>query len=508
MGKARSALFLSASRIVGILISLVSVPIFLRVLGPEGYGSAIFVLVIGAYVTLLDSGINDGTQRHLNVALAEGDTQKVVDLHRTHIDLSFVLSLLYVVFYAILAITVGIPGRAYGEDVLVLYLLAGIATGLSCLAMPYSVLLTALLRFGQLATVSAVGTIVQMTTTLAAVLVWREPWAYFVGGVVGAALQLVLHRAVRRKLGLPFSSGRRNWTAYRPVLSFGLRAYPNRFAALLGGADRLIIGSLLGPAAVGVYNVASQIPNAALQALPVMSVMGPEFARDSVHGGETLKRTFERNTLIALGIGAVLIMVPCALGPTALRFWLGREFDPAMPLIMALLGVYQMFSLYGATVALALYGVGKPQLVFPFTLASGLGVVLAGIPAAYNFGLVGVALACPLVAFLVFLPLTWVSCRAITPLLSPRAHLIRAFLVVLLGGAAAAGTFLSSSHPVSVAYPWSFLLLGPVAVLAAGVLLLRTGLVPEPSVFERYRRVHYWIYRWPRPARDAQEGRT
>ena len=76
MSRTRQTAFLSAARVVGIAVQVVSVPIVLDAIGLVKYGACMFLLALSRWVGLLDVGFLDGSQRRMTLAFDAGDESK------------------------------------------------------------------------------------------------------------------------------------------------------------------------------------------------------------------------------------------------------------------------------------------------------------------------------------------------------------------------------------------------------------------------------------------------
>jgi O-antigen/teichoic acid export membrane protein len=175
------------------------------------------------------------------------------------------------------------------------------------------------------------------------------------------------------------------------VAGYGFRAQLGSIALLLNARfDFAIVGALLGPAALGIYAVASRY--AELLRLPSLAmnwVLYPDYARD----GGKVAADKARAMLPAIGWIPAALAIPMALAaPLVLPLFYGPAFKeavlPACVLLIGLAGggVIGVISAY-------LQGVGRPGL-YSAAVGAGLpvtvGLDLLLIP---HFGVMGAAVA-------------------------------------------------------------------------------------------------------------------
>ena len=70
----KGTLWTMVGLMVPILLSLVSTPIVTRLLGAEGYGLLVLILLIPNYLNFADFGMNIASTKFGSAAYAEGDT--------------------------------------------------------------------------------------------------------------------------------------------------------------------------------------------------------------------------------------------------------------------------------------------------------------------------------------------------------------------------------------------------------------------------------------------------
>jgi O-antigen/teichoic acid export membrane protein len=196
-------------------------------------------------------------------------------------------------------------------------------------------------------------------------------------------------RLARR--GFFAGAGRPSLVLARRVAAYGFRAQLGSIALLLNARlDVAIVGALMGPAALGIYAVASRY--AELLRLPSLAmnyVLYPDYARD----GGTVAADKARAMLPRIGWIPAALAVPMALAaPLVLPLFYGPAFKeavlPACVLLLGLVlaGVYGIISAYFS-------GVGRPGLN-SVAVGAGLPVTVAlDLLLIPHFGVMGAAVA-------------------------------------------------------------------------------------------------------------------
>lgn len=249
--------------------------------------------------------------------------------------------------------------------------------------------LTAAGRVRQASIISAmgsVGTVVLLAVFLFGLRlgVWGAMLATCLAACAAALLLLVwLRRFFRARLLVH----RALWTS---AIRFGSKLHAGTIAQWLNySLDRFLLNIFLGPAAVGIYAVAAglgerlwMLPNAVGASL--LSRTGGD-ARDDA---EVTARAC-RNTLWLMGATSAVVG---ALAPTLIPALFGRDFAPAVPVLLLLLpGVFILT--VGKVIAPFVCNRGRP------TIATYISVGALGLTLALNLllipalGIAGAALA-------------------------------------------------------------------------------------------------------------------
>lgn len=247
-------------------------------------------------------------------------------------------------------------------------------------------------------------------------------------GVMALVAGLVVGRFVRVVLGLWFARGlftpklHCSRADLAPFVDFGVFQVGERFVAFASrNLDKLLIGSLLGTEALGIYHLAYQLMARPYRLISAVSsrVTVPLIARvqdDPARLTRSYLTGIRIMTLVAspVFVGAALLADPLV----ALVYGPGWSEVGAIFPILAPLGVfYVVGNLDGALVV----ATGKARAAFRWNAFSA-GIHACAIAVGLTFGLRGVAASILLATLIVLIPaafyLRWVLVE-----LSPRAYL-------------------------------------------------------------------------------------
>ncbi|GAA2867165.1 hypothetical protein GCM10010517_26700 [Streptosporangium fragile] len=287
-------------------------------------------------------------------------------------------------------------------------------------------------------------------------------WGQVAANAVTGALVLAWAR-------LPFRLGFDREVAVR-LLRFGVPlAVGLGIEAVLMNADYVIVGSVLGPVALGFYllafNVSSWVPGVIGTALRHVTV--PSFSRLAERTPESLSLGVRRSLppLVAFVLPVAVVMA--TLAPAIVVFLYGERWAPAAG-VLALLAVLTVVRMLTALAFDVLTSVGATRA----TVWMNLGWAVALVPALWAGthwdGIRGAAAGHALVGLLVALPMAALMLARAGVLLRP---VLPALVRPLLGGVLAAAVTVSLAR-VTGASPFLQLCVAGGGGLLAYVLLV------------------------------------
>jgi len=299
------------------------------------------------------------------------------------------------------------------------------------------------------------GTFANLAVAVSAALLWRNVWALALGLVVGQIVRCILSYLMhpyRPRLYV-------NWQKGREIFGFGKWVTATGIVVFLAvNGDDILLGKLLGTAALGLYQMAYLFANlATTEVSHVMTQVAlPAYSRiqdDRDRLQSAFLRTLETTLFLATPVSAGVLL----LGPDFTRIFLGEKWTP-MVLGLQILAVSGLLRAVVATGGPIFNAVSRPHLNFWMNLVR-LGVMAAAVfPLTRYWGLTGTSLAV-LLGMVADIPIWWHSSLQIVG--EGGSVLLRRFADVVL-------VFLAMGVPVLVFKS----LLAPVGVLEFVVLTL------------------------------------
>jgi O-antigen/teichoic acid export membrane protein len=381
---------------VPILVSLITVPLYLREIGLARYGIMSVVWILLGYFGVFDLGLSRATTNQIAKS-KDGPAEEREAVFWTGVWLNGLFGLtggvvLYLAASPLLAQVFKMPEAMRWE---ILGVLPWVAASVPIATM--SGVVTGTLegcdRFLIVNFLQVFGTILFQVVPLLAVFVWGPELSVIIPAAVFARIISAISLAIAAARALPTNRIRlpqRNWV--KKLVGYGAWvSLTSLVSPLLVTLDQMMIGSILGAKAVAYYNVpfnlvqkVQVVPSALVRAL---------FPRLSNQASGDAKELATRAVRL-IGISMTLIIAPAILlvGPF-LKIWVGADVaghaTPVAQIILLGLWVnspaFVPFTLLQAQ--------GRPDVVAKFHVLEFVPFVGLLWVALNSFGLIGAALA-------------------------------------------------------------------------------------------------------------------
>ena len=409
------------ARVIGLLASLITVPLTYRYLGAERYGLWMVLVSIVAAMGFVDLGIGNGLMNAVSEAYGKDDRP----LAREYVTSALVMML---GIAALLAVA-GAAGYPFVPWMRLFNVKSGAvaAEGARAFAVLFSwfvlnIPLGVITRaqaglqqgyFPQI--VAAVGSVVSLLTLLLVIALHGGlPFlvlASTFGTVVATALNGWLLFREHRWL-LP------SWRAYRvssahKILKLGLMFFVLQCAVTLGfTSDNIVIAQVMGAAAVAAYAVPQKLFSVVslgigLASGPLWPAYGEAIARGD---GAWVRRAFLASLWLALAVAVPLCALLALAGPWILRVFFGRSL-PAPISLLAVLAVWCVVSVVSVVASNLLNGAGvlkAPSIVAVFASLANLSL---SIFLTRRLGVMGGCLGSIVTQLLITFPASFILIR-------------------------------------------------------------------------------------------------
>lgn len=373
-------------------VTLITVPLYLEVVGVERYGILSICWVVLGYLGFLDLGLGPAVSQKLASA-RDDDRDAAEAVFWTAVWLSLAagsVSALLVYAGAAVYFASGGLGSSFTEEIRDAIPLLAMMLPLAMVSSVAAGALHGRQRFLVLNLISMTSATLMMALPLAAAYLWSPTLsALLIGALAARVVGLVLHYLTCIR-AVPLSRPRMpKRELIGSLMKFGgWMTVSTAVTPLLLTVDRLAIGAILGAAAVAAYSIPfSLIARMSIIPWGLSSALFPRFAA----GTEV-----ERRHLMGLALSAIAvtmtpfcILIIAIVGPF-FTFWLGRELAGVSSPVAYLL----IAGIWANSIALVpftmLQGSGRPDIVakihvleiLPYWLLLGGSLLLFGLPGA------------------------------------------------------------------------------------------------------------------------------
>jgi O-antigen/teichoic acid export membrane protein len=400
-----------------ILLRLVTVPLSLRILGPERYGLWLAAGSLLSWFTLFDLGIGNGVVNPVSSAYANEDFAQIRRLVSSLATVSLagaVLlfgAVLFAAYRADLATLLGVSANpALRAELVPVVVATGGALAASfalgfvnpcCLALQRGYIMGAASIGGCVLSAAALGLLAlfQVRNTVAFILAASGP---AVVASIAAAAFLFLGPGARIRPGGRYF----NLKALGSMLSCGSPLLFTQITNLVViQSANILISNRFGPAAVPRYAVPYSLFSTMLAlCYGWLSPYWPAYAEAAGHGDVPwIRHAARQNLRRTLGLLAAGALAVIWIGRPFIRLWAGDSAVPSQPLLFAM-ALYFMLMACSMNFGMLLLGLGrlktKAALGIVVTVSHILGFLLlspllgvAALPVAGSIGIAFEALA-------------------------------------------------------------------------------------------------------------------
>jgi O-antigen/teichoic acid export membrane protein len=246
-------------------------------------------------------------------------------------------------------------------------------------------------------------------------------WAYFVQKALFFSYLLVvlflrdsiavslIDLAIVQIVAMAISSGvsiwlARNYLVHRirwnqnhllEILNHGKYSFgTNVSSVLLNNIDSWMLGSMLSPAAVAVYNPALRITR--LVEIPMQSVSAityPKLVQKGVSASlSNAKHLYEQSVAIILAVMTPVVVIAIVFADPIVELIAGSDYEEAATVLQITM-LYGLLGPFNRQFGITLDAIGKARLTFYFVIASALVNTVLNFLMIQRFGVIGAAYA-------------------------------------------------------------------------------------------------------------------
>lgn len=395
------------------LLMFIATPWFLHQLGIAGYGHWMLLTATVGFGGVLNTGTGAATIKAVSAGIGRAESRDCEQAIRVSLTIAILGggALALLVFSVFWFAGPTLLSRM-GDPILIR--LTGVAAAaliwLEQVDNVFSSSIKGAEHFGQASRIEIASKTTQIIAAGLVLWVWPALLALYATLLVVAVLRLIAKTVITRRL-FDLTNLRPTLTGVSGILHFAKWGWLQGLGGMLFGvADRMLVGSLLGPSSLTYYSIASQL---AMQIHAVsaagLSVIFPKVSRKLEGSGHfslwrVTKLTVAGNLLLSSSLALVLLL----LGPMILRNWIGAESAASTARILPWLVIAYWMLALNIVPYYILLGMGRMRFVGITTMSSGIVAVTAmyfaitheglnGAPAGrVMYALLSLALAFPL----------------------------------------------------------------------------------------------------------------
>jgi O-antigen/teichoic acid export membrane protein len=414
--------------LTNLLIGFLLAPVLVHNLGNVGYGVWALSLQIGAFISVLDFGIRIALMRYIAHHHAKQERDKL--------DQAFSAGLVMLLPLGTLIALVGTvigwflpnlfpvpPGMLHEARWTVFFV--GLSIAVTCPGSLFSGALAAISRY------DLTNARTSITLIARALLIWfflRQGYGlisvaviFFLSNLVGYFIDFLVawrvyhgfHLVFRREVIRETASVLLKFSGFAFLLSISTR--------LLFWSDNVVVGAILGPAAVTYYAIGGNLIDNSRGILTTLTSILIPMATSMDARGEraALQRLLVRATRSIFLVMYPLVVGFIVLGYPFIRLWMGAEYAPISSRVLILLAVPLLFAPIQSVCGQVLYATNRHQFNSYIAIAHALVNLGISIYLAKRIGLLGVAWGTLLPALVVSaIILPWYTLRTLNISLS------------------------------------------------------------------------------------------
>jgi O-antigen/teichoic acid export membrane protein len=320
------------------IVSIVSVPIYFRVLGAEMYAIWFYVGTLTGAFGFMDLGLGVAVGRFIGVALGRNDTQAVKEYWAT----GNALVLPFVLFFAIVFVVIGAtwgPGwfNVQGSDATTLrwaMLWGGLGLFFNYYGQMWNILTQTYLDFKYLSILRTWIALLTMLGTIGVALIWKNVAVIVALTTLFACLQFVLlFWRGKHHYQLPLRFQEFRMARLREMLPYTLKTFGQLISgSVLGSLDRVFLGRIAPALDFAAFNVSINI-GSRISGLSV-AIMGPVFHNTTRGvGGDTTRKpseVYQQSFDLMFAWYSLAIVGVFFWSSPVTEFWLGSKYGSAV----------------------------------------------------------------------------------------------------------------------------------------------------------------------------------
>lgn len=401
-----------AQLIVSMVVTFIMAPIYLKLMGHYDYGLREMILALVGYMGMLDLGMRPTVSRFVSMHNAQKSRDELLTVYACALAFLGMVGLLLATFFWVWAMTYPEWLKPDDSDMSNKYVLFLLFVGAQVFFAFPKVVVGSFLEGLQRYYFKNMVNIVMTVATAVISYIYMTPengLALLVGlGALSQLIKLLIFGAVLLKpaLGILYPSARYfSREKLREMLSFGFKSFIQGAASKVERlSDKLVIGSILGPAALPVYTIpATLVGYISTITMTLTHTFMPVFSDLNARGHQTkIKSIYMIVSKLVVALVIPMGVGICLIGGPFIAIWMEGEFDPTLvDAIMVLLVTYTLVPMLNPFASRYLTAINKHVIFAKVAPPAALVNLGLSIWLVFEYGVIGAALGSVLPVFVV-----------------------------------------------------------------------------------------------------------
>lgn len=355
-------------KVLGMILSYISIPVVLNYLGEESYGVWITIFSIMSWVYTFDVGVGNG----LKIRLTEALTNKNLTLAREYISTAYILILVVTILLLIIG-SISIYKVDFAQNLNVLFLEESYLKNVILISFVLTLSNFVIGLYKQLLFAVHQSALIGLTNVLyqsvvIILIIFADSYTnssllivaavYGLSNLVIGVVFTVIFFYTKKELRPHVKYFRFN--NIKSIGGLGLEFFVIQLCVIvIFSTDNLIITKLLGPEAVTPYSIVGQVFQAFivmwyLLSAPLTPLYTDAFIKNDI---AWIRKTMKNLNCFFL-IVIIVIILAVVFGEIVIEFWLGRSLEYP-PYLFLFFGMFVLIRIYGDLYMSFLNAIGK-----------------------------------------------------------------------------------------------------------------------------------------------------
>lgn len=334
--------------IVSIVISLVYVPIMLKLMGQSEYGLYSLVASVIAYLSVLDMGFGNAMIRFVSKAKVKNEQKEEMKINGLFLFLYLIIGLITILIGSILVVNVSHIFKALTvAELAKAKIIMAILVVTVAISFPLSVFDSYVIASEKFTFSKVLLLIKNIMFPITMIIFLLFGYKSIAMVIINSSYTIIMHLinlyycVKKLKMKIHFQFKITDKELFRSIIVYSFFVFINIIIDnLYANTDQVILGIVSGTAAVSVYNIAMQITSINQKfSTNISGVFFPRITKllEEKNGQKKVSDLFIKVSRIQLYILALILFGFIIFGKSFINIWVGKEFISAYYIILLII---------------------------------------------------------------------------------------------------------------------------------------------------------------------------